>query len=295
MYTKLVMFSVKNFLTFFILCFFAFLIFTALFFKKNNNDSIISWKNYIKKTELNGFLYLVHDTVENKNFYITTETQPTQDDINDIRYKITFMGTSDIWNPRACAKMPSVITDNGDIYMIDYSYNGSEKIKYLLWFTMDTKKIKYFNMVNFSIPSQIYKYKDIVYFFTQKNNKILRNIITKENSLETLPLTEVREGEIFLFYYRFSSSLLYIKKTTNTLEKEKYFTYDYVKNSLNHASNIPYEISIEGLKQKKMLSNGTEMYWNLANPFDVGFISENKFVPIFKDNSRIYTYILGGF
>jgi len=89
------------------------------------------------------------------------------------------------------------------------------------------------------------------------------------------------------------TGIVYFQTTSDNLTTMSY-SYNYERNSLDVVKGVPNRSTTKLIKEKK-LQNGSITYWDILNPYNVGMVLDEGMAPIFKQDARIYSYIIGGF
>jgi hypothetical protein len=119
-----------------------------------------------------GYLFQVTEKKTGVKYYLVSDKKISEGEnesshesgliwkLNSENYEFEYLDESYLWNPGSCAKMPSVVDDLGNIYMIDVQYVGDGFEKKFIVYNRNENSKKYVDITKNDVPDEFKVYGD---------------------------------------------------------------------------------------------------------------------------------------
>jgi hypothetical protein len=259
-------------------------------------------KNLEEKNENIGYLYKFSDLKSEEKYMLVSDTPLKDENVNKEVFAYEYLDQGYLWNPKSCAKMPSVIDKNGNIYMIDVVYENEKFVKKFVYFNALTKVEKYLDINSKVILSNLFIENDAPYFFERGKLGIYKSSLVKVVQNNYFPFGIFKYNHLLL---ETSRDLITARENQNKeliftrftkLTKQDKFIFDADKQALVSISSEKDTIPEVNMLKKRKLSNGKLEYRSNENELDYGISDEVGNIDRFlKENKGIYMYIIDSY
>jgi hypothetical protein len=259
------------------------------------------WDEYALESKNEpGYLVLLQNLDQHSFAYISLDKNPVSESIFlGEGWEIELLSEGELWNPRICSKVPTVITPDGDIYMYEIRRGaGGMYDSYVTWFDHSTNSISEFNIGSgkFIGKSLFLDSRQNPYFIIENEGSLWLTLIdrnadtlvqkrikqlkksegvTATVSNEQLPILEVYDSKTF---------------STKKLTLQNNSLVEFTGDSKNNLITYPDEIhALHNLK------NGFVATYRLDGPYETNVLYYEKVVLEFVPEEKIYSYIIGSF
>lgn len=304
---KLNLFKFICILLILVLCFLGYKYLT----KNNQNSSeLFNLQSLEESTENIGYLYKITDRTSGQKYLTVSDTKINENILNSRDFSFEYKDVSYIWNPKSCAKMPSAIDSEGNLYMIDVAYENDRFVKKFIIYDHLNNEKKFFDVSGISIFSDLYIEENVPFFFVRKNDGVYKYNVIKQNSglagenkivLESKNVFSIKNDDLVTVKKDAKGELVFT--WFKSLTKKQKLIFDKVGNSLvEYTEGMAGDLqNDDGLVEASMLDkrrfeNGVWEYRDSNNELDYGLFYDDKSVKKFLINSKgVYMYTINSF
>lgn len=270
----------------------------------NHTSSVvtpITWSEYSTGTRNEiGYLALLQDPNKNSFAYVSLDKEPISTSTR-LRegWEIRLLASGSLWNPRICAKVPTVITPNGDIYMFESRRNSAGLYdSYIIWFQPKKNSVSESRIDSgkFIGKTMFIDSEENPYFFLDDNGIVILSVINRRtHQLERVELKVLEDSESVTVAFSknllpildiFDSKNLETKRFTLDNTSLKMFTGD-INNKL-----VTYPDEVHALHD---LKNGFGVQYYLDGPYETKILFNKEVVLEFPPTEKIYSYAIGSY
>lgn len=247
-----------------------------------------------------GFLLELRNKETNLSIYIASDQELDQEDyVIAPSWEIATRSQEDIWNPRVCAQVPTTITDQGDIFMLQgYKDENLETHYRFIWFQnasnktieSDAEPFDYLadslfahngsEPLFFGVTDQnlyAYSFNPHSQLFTKKRayDAVSDEAFSIKKDLDGSPVIAIYDSET-LNTSNFSFSTKSLQPFTGTISRGNMEVYDETQQIFN-------------------LGNGVRAKYLVDTPYKTSVLYGDETVLSFIGSAKIYSYIIGSY
>ncbi|NBV77465.1 hypothetical protein EBR66_04855 [bacterium] len=271
----------------------------GLFAYRNSSRYIVSKLPETEKST-QGYLYTAVDTKTNSKYLVVSDTRVAEHTFNPDFY-FTYQDVSHIWNPKSCAKMPSVIDIRGNVFMIDVVYEGGVLTKKFIMYDAISRQKTYFDISDRFVISDLFLENGVPFFFERRRDGVYKTLIETEKTYAPFASVLVKQHKVFsiatddlITARRHESGDIVFTLFENKTNRVTY-RFDADTNSLVPYMNISHKEHGDSGMEGRLLGNGEREYRNIRNELEYGLLKEKTGITLFQKKSSAYLYTINSY
>lgn len=266
---------------------------------QQQSDYALLWENYdVSSLGEKGFLLELTDNGAENVVYIAVDRLPAASDIS-IRegWSLSVVSEGEMWNPRVCAKMPTSISENGDIFMLDVQKVGAGKFaQFFLHYRRDVNTIRKADIQKLRWQGMfLFRDSNGSPFFFGLSPEAELNTHTYDESEEVLKKKEVmslhKNQHVTIANLENNTPILDVFDD-QTLLSERFIYRD--GDLSTYEGIMPGSIArYEGMTSYFALGADIEAKYHVDNPYVTEVLLRGQPVLSFKKDAEVFVYVIG--
>jgi len=273
---------------------------TANRFRTLTDDVHPLWHTYERsENAVLGYLYKLENKDARVSIYVSVDKELLQKDYSLADgWSINQVSSEETWNPRVCARMPTIVGSDGSIVMVDVRRNATRKYTSdLVLFSPSSKQVLAADITKLGFKGFLYSDENNEpFFFAQKDQSLYTFTIHNFKTLEKRrveklssdktatiardqnwePIVEIYDGSEFKqSNYRFNEN----KLIPTNLDGIPLGIYRYSDD--NHS--------------EYNLGNEIKATYTLDDPYISRVDFKGSQILAFKREAQVYSYFVGGY
>lgn len=274
----------------------------AYFKNKNTDDSNVvplSWQPFDNvESRPYGYLVLLKNSLTGKTVYISSakEPEPTEYEIAE-NWSLQSLINEQIWDPKVCASTPTVIDNQGDIFMLDVYKTRTSFTNRFVWYQKDKNQTLEV-IINDLEPigtSLFLNENNQPSFFAIKNNDFL--VYSFNSETETLTVKKLGEtgpNENYLIKRNAEKKPVVVIFDETTVTTVKYL-YDNGR-LIRYDGPVEEKNSFEYIDQSHKLikiDDDLKAKSSLEDAYETEVLQAEKTILKFKPEAKVYSFVIG--
>jgi hypothetical protein len=276
------------------------LVVLAVFLSHQGRSGTLIWSTYSESAHEDvGYLALLQNTNGTSSVYIAVDVplEQTQVKLHE-EWVLLPIDESVQWNPRVCAKTPSVILPGGDMYMYDTRRTSSGAFEsFLVWYNAKSHTLSESRMGWGEFTGKtMFQTAGYPYFITKNDDRLyMSSYDTKVHVLTHAFLSKLGGNDSVTVTQSENATPLIERYDAKTLESELSVISDG-KLIFDRGARIAQTVSYpDDSHSMSDLGNNFKAVYNLSNPYETSIMHGDTIVAEFLPEEKIYTYVIGSF
>ena len=267
----------------------------------NTEFSRLSWGPYERNTvEPTGFLVELRNASSGAAVYISSDKLADETQyVVQPGWEVETLDEQTIWNPRVCARVPSVITAEGDIFMVEEYRERGKYMSQLVWFDKSDGELRATDGNIFNVPANalFLNTEGHPMFFGVTNGQLYHHVfITPDATLVSRPLRPIAQYEnVIVRTADTGEPVIEVFDEETATTERSIFTADM----LTPYSGLYAESDTAFLDETtivQQLDEDLRAISTLETVYDVQIESLNSGEVLqYKPEERVYTFVVGSY
>jgi hypothetical protein len=271
------------------------------FLKPETNVFVLNWVTYSgSDSGINGYLYELSNSLFDNNVYISSDKEITVENLNLAEgWEIKLLSQGELWNPRVCAKMPLVLTFDGDVFMYETERKAAGSfLSKIIWFNNVDGTIKEVSLnPSRFVGSNLFRDEQMLpYFFSKEEQTVKKNtIFVKENLIKSQIILELSNHESLTLGLESRNEPVLKVYDEEKFDNQFYTLENSTLRSFDKALNYSSTHTVDETYVVHDIENEFEAKYRPGGPYETSVLYQGKPVASFVPEMKVYSYIIGSY